>query len=140
INYAKAQDIVELLRADKDLISERGCISSDTRTNTISIRETADKIEQVRRLVTTWDIPVRQVLIEARIVRASTNVGRDLGVQWGGGYIDRDGRNLLRAAGSQNTLGELSDVAAGRATSISFPYALVVDLGVTKANTTSFAL
>lgn len=140
INYAKAANIVELLRADKELISERGFISSDPRTNTISIRETAEKIAQVRRLVETWDIPVRQVLIEARIVRARTSVGRDFGVQWGGGYFDRDGRGLLRAGGSQKTLGELTDIVAGRTNAITFPDALVVDLGVTKTNASSFAI
>src|SRR5690606_14806630 len=138
INYAKANQIVDLLRADKELISDRGFISSDQRTNTISIRETAEKIAQVRRLVETWDIPVRQVLIEARIVRASSNVSKDLGIRWGGGYFDRDGNKVFTAGGSQSTLGELRN--GGSINAISFPDALVVDLGVDKANTSSFAI
>lgn len=140
INYAKANQIVDLLRADKELISDRGFISSDQRTNTISIRETAEKIAQVRRLVETWDIPVRQVLIEARIVRASSNVGKDLGIRWGGGYFNRDGNKVFTAGGSQNTLSELREVAGGSSNSISFPDALMVDLGVSKTNTSTFAI
>ncbi|MCP5162781.1 MAG: type IV pilus secretin PilQ family protein [Hahellaceae bacterium] len=140
VNYAKAEDIVTLLKSDKELISSRGFISSDGRTNTISVRETADKLEQIRRLVTTWDIPVRQVLIEARIVRARTNVARDLGVEWGGGYMNRHGSDLYRVGGSTSTLAELTDVAAGNSNTITFPDALAVDLGVKKTNTSSVAI
>lgn len=140
INYAKANQIVELLKADKELISDRGFISSDQRTNTISIRETAEKIAQVRRLVETWDIPVRQVLIEARIVRASSNVGKDLGIRWGGGYFNRDGNKVFTAGGSQTTLGQLRNVAAGTTNTITFPDALAVDLGVDKTNSSRFAI
>jgi type IV pilus assembly protein PilQ len=140
VNYAKAKDIVKLLKADKELISSRGFISSDERTNTISVRETAEKREQIRRLIATWDIPVRQVLIEARIVKARTNVTDDMGIQWGGGGLKRKGSSLFRVGGSNNTLTELSNVAAGTASTITFPDALNVDLGVTKANTSSIAL
>jgi len=142
INYAKANQIVDLLKADKELISDRGFISSDQRTNTISLRETAEKIAQVRRLVETWDIPVRQVLIEARIVRARSNVGKDLGVRWGGGHFNRNDNKVLAVGGSQSTLGQVSNAAsgAGAISSITFPDALAVDLGVDKANTSSFAI
>jgi len=83
VNYAKAGDIVSLLKQDQELISDRGFISSDDRTNTISVRETAEKLEEIRNLVETWDRPVRQVLIEARIVRANTDVSSEIGVAWG---------------------------------------------------------
>jgi len=83
VNYAKASEIVSLIQADKDLISSRGFISSDDRTNTISVRETSEKLEEIRRLVDTWDVPVRQVSIEARIVSAEANVSDDIGVEWG---------------------------------------------------------
>ncbi|MFT7339055.1 MAG: type IV pilus assembly protein PilQ, partial [Marinobacter maritimus] len=68
VNYAKAGDIVALIKADKELITDRGFVSSDVRTNTISVRESSEKLEEIRRLVSTWDVPVRQVSIEARIV------------------------------------------------------------------------
>ena len=140
INYAKAADIVSLLKQDKELISERGFISSDDRTNTISVRETTDKQEQIRKLIATWDIPVRQVLIEARIVRARSNLTEELGITWGGGGLDQDGSNLFRIGGSQNTLAELTEVANGTADTISFPDALAVDLGVTRTNASSIAI
>lgn len=135
INYAKAEDIVALLQSDKELISGRGFISSDERTNTISVRETADKQEQIRRLIATWDIPVRQVLIEARIVKARTNIASDLGVQWGGAVQDTGGNHQAFGGGSYETT---SQVSQGQ--TITFPGANVVDLGVTKAGASSFAL
>ncbi|MCG8611083.1 MAG: type IV pilus secretin PilQ [Pseudomonadales bacterium] len=140
VNYAKAADIVRLLRADKELISDRGFISSDTRTNSVSVRETSDKLDQIRRLVTKWDVPVRQVLIEARIVRARSNLTQDLGIQWGGGYLTQKGDSLYRVGGSSSTLAELTEVAAGDSNTITFPDALAVDLGVTRVNTSSIAL
>lgn len=150
INYAKAADIVTLLRADSELISSRGFISSDQRTNTISIRETADKISQVRRLIQTWDVPVSQVLIEARIVRANTDAVEELGVSWGGGSASTDGRNAYIVGGSRNTLGEFNDglgVFPNRDLSftpgdvtVNFPDALAVDLGVTRTNASSIGI
>ena len=135
INYAKAEDIVSLLKADSELISGRGFISSDERTNTISVRETADKQEQIRRLIATWDIPVRQVLIEARIVRARTNIASDLGVQWGGAITDTGDNHTAFGGGSFETTSQIS-----RGNTITFPGANVVDLGITKAGASSFAL
>lgn len=140
INYAKSKDIVELLKQDQELISSRGFISSDARTNTISVRETSEKLEQIRRLVNTWDIPVRQVLIEARIVRARSNIASDMGIQWGGGLLQRNGDELWRVGGSMSTLSELSEVANGNSNSIGFPDALAIDLGVSKTNTSSLAI
>ena len=135
INYAKAEDIVSLLKADSELISGRGFISSDERTNTISVRETADKQEQIRRLIATWDIPVRQVLIEARIVRARTNIASDLGVQWGGAITDTGDNHTAFGGGSFETTSQIS-----QGETITFPGANVVDLGITKAGASSFAL
>jgi type IV pilus assembly protein PilQ len=135
VNYAKASDIVELLRQDKELISSRGYISSDPRTNTISVRETSDKLVQIRKLVETWDIPVRQVLIEARIVRARSNLTEEMGIQWGGGGRDEDGDTLFRVGGSVNTLTELSGSNV-----VTFPDALAVDLGVSRQNSSSLAI
>ncbi|GGC82981.1 type IV pilus secretin PilQ [Marinobacter halophilus] len=140
VNYAKAADIVELIRADEELISSRGFISSDVRTNTISVRETAQKLEEIRRLVGTWDVPVRQVSIEARIVRAQTNVAENLGVRWGGAAYDVSGNDVVSIGGSLGTLQESRDAAAGGSGAISFPGALGVDLGVTGDGASSFAI
>ncbi|ERP89642.1 fimbrial protein [Marinobacter sp. ES-1] len=140
VNYAKAADVVALIQADEELISSRGFVSSDARTNTISVRETADKLEEIRRLVTTWDVPVRQVSIEARIVRAQTNVAEDIGVRWGGAAYNVDGDDVVTIGGSLGTLQEARDAAGGGSNSISFPGALGVDLGVSGDGASSFAI
>ncbi|MDX1634952.1 MAG: type IV pilus secretin PilQ [Marinobacter sp.] len=131
VNYAKAADIVALIQADEELISDRGFVSSDARTNTISVRETAEKLEQIRRLVNTWDVPVRQVLIEARLVRAQTDLAEELGVQWGAA-----GRGNIN--GGENNIGIGGNI--GQTPIGGTPLdlgGLNVDLGVSRANTSS---
>ena len=140
VNYAKAGDIVELIKADDELISDRGFVSSDVRTNTISVRETADKLEEIRRLVSTWDVPVRQVSIEARIVRAQTNVAENLGVRWGGAAYDVSGDNVFAIGGSQSAVEEARQAAGGTNNTVTFPGALAVDLGVSGDGASSFAI
>jgi type IV pilus assembly protein PilQ len=84
INYAKASAIAGLLKSsDTTLLSERGKVTTDERTNTLLVQDTAAKLADIRKLVATLDIPVRQVLIESRIVVANNDFSRDLGVQFG---------------------------------------------------------
>ncbi len=84
VNYAKASDLAELLKArENSLMSERGSVTIDARTNTLLVRDTSEHLANIRRLVTTLDIPVRQVLIESRIVIADDSFTRDLGVKFG---------------------------------------------------------
>jgi len=84
VNYAKATDLAELLsNEDSSQMSERGKVTVDVRTNTLLVQDTADKLEQIRRLVSRLDIPVRQVLIESRIVLANNDFARELGVKFG---------------------------------------------------------
>lgn len=66
------------------VLSSRGTATVDVRTNIIIIRDVAEKLDEVRELLSKLDVPVRQVLIEARIVNVSTDFGRDLGIRWGG--------------------------------------------------------
>jgi len=82
------------------ILSIRGTATVDARTNTIIVRDTEDKLEEVQALLSRLDIPVRQVLIEARIVNVSTNFGRDLGVRWGGAGSAPTG-DSFRYGGSQ---------------------------------------
>ncbi len=140
VNYAKAADVVTLIEADKELITDRGFVSSDVRTNTISVRETSAKLEEIRRLVSTWDVPVRQVSIEARIVRAQTNVAENLGVRWGGAAYDVSGDNVFSIGGSQSASESARDAATGGSGDISFSDSMAVDLGVTGEGASSFAL
>ncbi|MEM9102027.1 MAG: type IV pilus secretin PilQ [Pseudomonadota bacterium] len=84
VNYAKAQDLVALLNAgETSLLSERGSVGVDERTNTLLVQDTADKLEEVRELVRRLDIPVRQVLIESRIVTANDEFDESMGVRFG---------------------------------------------------------
>jgi type IV pilus assembly protein PilQ len=85
INYAKAGDLAALIKSgDKNsLLSERGSVSIDERTNTLLLQDTAERLTDIRRLVSTLDIPVRQVLIEARIVIVNDDYNRELGVRFG---------------------------------------------------------
>lgn len=84
VNYAKASDLAALLKSTENkLISERGSVSIDERTNTLLVQDTAAKLSEIRELVAELDIPVRQVLIESRIVIANNDFARDLGVKLG---------------------------------------------------------
>jgi type IV pilus assembly protein PilQ len=141
VNYAKASDIVALIEADEELISSRGFVSSDARTNTISVRETAEKLDEIRRLVSTWDVAVRQVSIEARIVRAQTNVAESLGVRWGGaGFDTRGDGSVISVGGSLGGVQDGRDSSAGPGFETTFPDALAVDLGVSGDGASSFAI
>ncbi len=102
INYAKAADLAALLKGEKNsLLSKRGSITIDERTNTLLIQDTSEKLEEIRGLVGRLDIPVRQVLIESRIVIASNDFSKDLGVRFGiTGVADNGGDGIFSATGS----------------------------------------
>ncbi len=99
VNYAKASDLADLLKAkENSLMSERGNVSVDERTNTLLVRDTAENLNSIRGLVLELDVPVRQVLIESRIVIADDNFSKDLGVKFGfsrGTSFDNKTRNLI---------------------------------------------
>ncbi|MCG6200706.1 type IV pilus secretin PilQ [Psychromonas antarctica] len=84
INYAKAADIASLLSSgNTSLLSARGTVSTDTRTNTLLLKDTASVIDAVKEMIEVLDVPVRQVVIEARMVTVSDSVGEELGIKWG---------------------------------------------------------
>lgn len=84
INYAKASELATLLKQDKNsILSERGNVTLDERTNTLMVLDTAEKQEDIARLIKRLDIAVRQVMIESRIVIANDDFSRDLGVRTG---------------------------------------------------------
>jgi type IV pilus assembly protein PilQ len=88
VNYAKASDIAKLFQSvtgSKDKSeTARGSITVDDRTNSIIAYQTQESLDELRRIVAQLDIPVRQVMIEARIVEATVNYDKSLGVTWGG--------------------------------------------------------
>lgn len=84
VNYAKAVDIATMLK-DKtnSLLTDRGTISVDARTNTLWLRDTPAQIERIKALVHRLDVPVKQVVIEARIVNINKHCAEDIGVRFG---------------------------------------------------------
>jgi type IV pilus assembly protein PilQ len=94
LNYAKAEEFADLLKTEiNSIISNRGNVSVDVRTNTLIIKDTAKSIENVRRMVETLDVPVKQVRIESRMVTVSDNVSDDLGIRWG--FSDQQGSDAI---------------------------------------------
>ena len=118
IHHAKAAELAELLLAslaDDGILTGRGSLSVDERTNTLVVHQPADRLAELRQLVAQLDVPVRQVAIEARIVEANVDYEKSLGVRWGGplySEIPRPGKELfvdlgVERAGSSIGLGLL---------------------------------
>lgn len=144
IRYANANEIVALFEAGSEeggrLISPRGSVVVDKRTNSLIITDTAVKLAQIRTLIDRVDIPVRQVMIEARIVIAQSDLAHSLGIEWGGGFVepDLDGNLLSISGDAANAIGLNNALANGTTPAVNFPGALLVDLGV--ASTSGFAV
>ena len=103
INYAKASELASLLKAQETtLLSDRGSVSVDERTNTLLVLETSTKLVDIRRLVNKLDIPIRQVLIDSRVVIANDNFTRDLGVRFGGSFVDPTDDGMIGITGGSN--------------------------------------
>ncbi|BCB72919.1 fimbrial assembly protein PilQ [Vreelandella aquamarina] len=123
IKYARAEDLAQLLRGGDGfgLLTERGRVSVDQRTNTLLIQDTAEQVRDIMRTLVRLDVAVRQVQIEARIVIARDSATRELGVNWG-----------MSRPGSRVDLG-------GAATGTVPRGGLAVDLGSMAAADTSFS-
>ena len=108
VNYAKASDLAALIggggggagTAGGSLLSDRGTVAIDDRTNTLLVQDTAERLQDIRRLVRTLDIPIRQVLIESRIVTVNDDFSRDLGVRLGVTADDVTSDTIAVASGS----------------------------------------
>lgn len=174
LNYAKASDIQTLLTSGRNnggsgngggqvtgvgganslglesnvgsLLSTRGTVSIDPRTNTLILHDTAHKIEEIRGLITRLDVPVKQVMIEARIVRATSDFSRELGVKWGILSKGVTSNHSLLVGGTEQTLWNLRKPSVNSSTgvatyTIDTPQNLSVDLGVSQmSNPASIAL
>lgn len=167
LNYAKAADIEKLITDGKNasnsrggtnsgsgadplgdsvgsLLSPRGTVSVDPRTNTLIINDTAQKIDQIRGMIDLLDVSVKQVMIEARIVRATTDFTKEMGVKWGILSQGITNNNHLLVGGSDTTLWnlrepELDEERGGYTYEIERPQNLNVDLGVTSAGASRIA-
>ena len=105
VNYAKASDLAALIggaggESSGSLLSERGTVAIDDRTNTLLVQDTAEKLLDIRRLVRTLDIPIRQVLIESRIVVVNDDFSRDLGIRMGVTTDDISSDSILVTSGT----------------------------------------
>ncbi|WP_171525508.1 type IV pilus secretin PilQ [Acinetobacter indicus] len=167
LNYAKAADIEKLITDGKNasnsrggtnsgsgadplgdsvgsLLSPRGTVSVDPRTNTLIINDTAEKIDQIRGMIDLLDVSVKQVMIEARIVRATTDFTKEMGVKWGILSQGIMNNNHLLVGGSDTTLWnlrepEFDDERGGYTYEIERPQNLNVDLGVTSPGASRIA-
>ncbi|CAA0184363.1 type IV pilus secretin PilQ [Acinetobacter baumannii] len=165
MSYAKAVDVLKLIEDSRDakgaatnrtansdalalesLLSSRGSAVADTRTNTLIVNDTAQNIDKVRKMIELLDVQVKQVMVEARIVRASTSFTKELGVKWG--ILSQgitNNKNLL-VGGSETTLWNLrepkkDETTGGYKYTIERPDNLNVDLGVTNpAGSIAFGL
>jgi type IV pilus assembly protein PilQ len=118
VNYAKAKDMEGLIKSQSgsSLLSPRGSVSVDERTNTLLLQDTADRLADIRRLVATLDIPVRQVLIEARIVIVNDDFKRDIGARLGYSAVNANGNGIVTTSGTaQATDTAIASALANRA-------------------------
>ncbi len=115
LSYAKASDVRSLLSdGQQKILSKRGSATVDPRTNTMFVQDVPSRLDDVRRLLAQLDIPVRQVLIEARIVTADDNFRRELGARFGtGAGATASGRNI----GVGGNIGQSNSIARGTSTS-----------------------
>lgn len=119
VNYAKAAEMAALLAGETSILSERGRVSVDERTNSMLVLETREKLAEIRSLVARLDIPVRQVLIESRIVVASDDFARDLGTRFGVSTIGSIGDAQVGTSGSVE--GARSTIGIGEDTGTNIP-------------------
>ena len=132
VNYAKASDLAGLISqsdGQNSMLSERGSVAIDDRTNTLLVQDTVSRLQDIRRLVRTLDIPIRQVLIESRIVVVSDDFSRDLGVRFGAtGYKanSSDGATVVSGTGvgTDTMIGSILDNLADPANGTIFPIQL----------------
>ncbi|MCQ9053232.1 type IV pilus secretin PilQ [Vibrio diabolicus] len=145
VNFAKASDIAEMINGEGNIsmLSERGSMTIDERTNSLLIRELPENIEVIREIIESLDIPVKQVQIEARIVTINEGNMDELGIRWGftsingnntvGGSIE----NNLATIGLYNGGGEGED--GGDGDGVGIDDFLNVNLAATSPNATSIA-
>ncbi len=139
VNYAKAQELAALIKAEENnLLSNRGSVTIDERTNTLIIQDVANSLAAIRNMVAKLDIPVRQVLIESRIVNADESFAKDLGVRFGYSKATRRDGFVTELGGSGNPAGFIgggipgvTDFGAGTSFVTGDEENLMVDLPVT---------
>ena len=103
INYAKASNIEKMLHTDgNSVLSERGVVSVDARTNLLLVKDTKDNINEIEKLVEKLDVPIRQVLIEAQVVQTTDNFLDVFGVNFSGPAVSQVGKYNVGISGDVN--------------------------------------
>lgn len=150
INYADASDLMSLIQAsENNLLSERGNVSIDARTNTLIIQDVSSSLESIRSLISELDVPVRQVLIESRIVNADESFAKDMGVRFGYSKHTKQGTSD-RATIGDNPESAFVGIGGGNAGNVDYGGTtafndgtnenLIVDLPAAPAGAASLAL
>ncbi|HHF0538601.1 TPA: type IV pilus secretin PilQ [Vibrio alginolyticus] len=144
VNFAKASDIAEMINGEGNIsmLSERGSMTIDERTNSLLIRELPENIEVIREIIESLDIPVKQVQIEARIVTINEGNMDELGIRWG--FTSINGSNTVGGSIENNlaTIGLYNgegDDDGGDADGVGIDDFLNVNLAATSPNATSIA-
>ncbi|BCX75697.1 type IV pilus secretin PilQ [Acinetobacter bereziniae] len=158
LNYTKVADVLKLLEDSRNpkgaeanrttnteslalesLLSLRGSAVADTRTNTLIINDTANNIDKIRKMIDLLDVSIKQVMVEARIVRATTDFTKEMGVKWGILSQGITKNNDLLVGGSDQTLWDLRTPDDDGKYTITRPDNLNVDLGVTTTGASKIA-
>jgi type IV pilus assembly protein PilQ len=132
VNYAKAADLAALIKGKtgNTLLSQRGSVAIDERTNTLLLQDSAERIADIRRLVGTLDVPVRQVLIESRVVIVNDDFSRQLGVRLGTTDVRAHGSNgLVSVSGSAAANNTIVSSALTNLQSGSSPFPVTIPSG-----------
>jgi type IV pilus assembly protein PilQ len=131
INYAKASEIARLVKSagGGSLLSTRGNVTVDERTNTLLVQDTAENLTAVRSMVATLDIPVRQVLIESRIVIVADDFSRELGVRAGFTRVSDDINDLFAVSGSAQATDTIMGSALDNLAASGQPFPVEVPFG-----------
>ena len=131
VNYAKAADLASLIQGDgggSSMLSDRGTLGVDTRTNTLLVQDTAERLQDIRRMVRTLDVPIKQVLIESRIVVVNDDFSRDLGIRLGVTAFNESNTGLTTitgtGAGTDTMIGSALDNLADPLNGTVFPIEL----------------
>jgi type IV pilus assembly protein PilQ len=132
VNYAKAAEMAALIKTQSgSLLSARGSVAVDERTNTLLLQDTADRLGDIRRLVATLDIPVRQVLIESRIVVVTDDFNRELGARVGLTTVNANGNGVVTTSGTAAAIDTITSSAATNSATKGNPFPVTVPSGGT---------
>ena len=131
VNYAKASEIARLVKSGGggSLLSSRGSVTVDERTNTMLVQDTPEQLTAIRNLVSTLDIPVRQVQIEARIVIVSDDFSRELGVRAGFTRVSDDIGDLMAISSSAQSTDTMMGSVLDNLASTGSPFPVQVPFG-----------